>query len=88
MLDGICSGLCSGIVAGTVSPFDGCRKIYSVVVSLQYPKELMPWLYLDEGLEPETYSELSGVAWDTAIIQEAQRFMSDGNSFDLEDSCL
>jgi hypothetical protein len=81
-------GFARGIVAGTISPLDGCRKIYSVVVSLQYPKELMPWLYLDEGLEPETYSELSGVPWDTKIIQEARRFISDGNSVDLKDSCL
>lgn len=81
-------GFARGIVAGTISPLDGCRKIYSVVVSLQYPKELMPWLYLDEGLEPETYSELSGGPWNTKIIQEAQRFISYGNSVDLEDSCL
>ena len=37
---------------------------------------------------PDTYSELSGAAWDTAIIQEAQRFISEGSSFDLEDSSL
>ena len=76
------------IVTGTISPLDGCRKIYRVVVSLQYPKELMPWVYLDEGLEPDTYSDLSGAAWDTAIVKEAERFMSKGSGVDLEDSFL
>jgi hypothetical protein len=81
-------GLACEIVAGTLAPLEACRKIYRVVVSLQYPKELMPWVYLDEGLAPDTYSELSGAAWDTAIIQEAQRFISERSSFDLEDSSL
>jgi hypothetical protein len=81
-------GFAREIVAGAVSPLDGCRKIYRVVVSLQYPKDLMPWVYLDEGLEPDTYSDLSGAAWDTAIVKEAQRFISQGSSFDLENSSL
>ena len=76
------------IVSGQASPLEGCRKIYDVVVVLQYPRQMMPWLYLDEGLEPETYRDLQGKEWDEAIIKEARRFISESNRFNLEDSAI
>jgi hypothetical protein len=76
------------ILSGYVSPLEGCRKIYRVVVALQYPRELMSWLYLDEGLEPETYRDLEGEELDEAIIKEARRFISESNSFNLEEYAL
>lgn len=76
------------ILSGRVSPLEGCRKIYRVVVALQYPRELMAWLYLDEGLEPETYRDLEGKELDEAIIKEARRFISESNRFNLEESAL
>jgi hypothetical protein len=69
------------ILSGQVSPPEGCSKIYRVVVALQYPRELMSWLYLDEGLEPETYRELRGKELDEAIIKEARSFISESNEF-------
>jgi hypothetical protein len=76
------------ILSGQMSPLEGCRKIYRVVVALQYPRELMSWLYLDEGLEPETYRDLEGKELDEAIIKEARRFISESNRFNLEESAL
>ena len=62
------------ILCGKVSPVEGCRQIYKVVLFLEYPPELMSWLYLDEGLEPTAYRELTGAELDAAIIQEARKF--------------
>jgi len=76
------------ILSGAVSPLDGCRQIYRVVVGLQYPRELMPWLYLDEGLEPGTYSDLQGAEWDDAIVEEAHRFVRESGGFNLDASSL
>jgi hypothetical protein len=81
-------GLACEIVEARVSPLEGCSKIYRVVAALQYPKGLMPWVYLDEGLEPDSYSDLTGAAWDTAIIQEAKRLVSEGSNVNLRDSAL
>lgn len=76
------------ILSGQVSPLEGCRKIYRIVVALQYPRELMPWLYLDEGLEPETCRDLEGKELDEAIIKEARRFISQSALFNPEESAL
>lgn len=76
------------ILAGQVTPLEGCRKIYRVVVVLAYPRELMPWLYLDEGLEPGTYRDLTGKELDEAILKEARRFISESNRFNVEESAL
>lgn len=76
------------ILSGQASPLEGCRKIYKVVVALQYPLELMSWLYLDEGLEPGTYRDLEGKELDEAIIKEARRFISESDRFNLEESAL
>lgn len=76
------------IVSGDLPPLEGCRKIYDVVVALQYPRELMAWLYLDEGLHPANYSDLQGAEWDDAIMSEANRLVHDSARFDLDDSAL
>jgi hypothetical protein len=76
------------IVAGQVGPLEGCRKIYRVVVALEYPRELMSWLYLDDGLEPGTCRDLQGQELDEAIVKEARRFIGESNRFNLEESAL
>lgn len=76
------------ILAGRVTPLEGCRKIYRVVVALEYPRELMSWLYLDEGLEPGTYRDLAGAELDEAIVKEARRFVGESNRFNLKESAL
>ena len=43
-----------------MAPLDGCRQIYGVYRDLGYTDDMRPWLYLDDGLEPETYEELEG----------------------------
>ncbi|HEX8141305.1 MAG TPA: hypothetical protein VF553_01840 [Pyrinomonadaceae bacterium] len=76
------------ILSGQVSPLEGCRKIYRIVVDLQYPRELMSWLYLDEGLEPGTYRDLEGKELDEAIIKEARRFIGESDRFNQEGFAL
>jgi hypothetical protein len=78
----------SQVVSGDISPLEGCRKIYSVVSALGYPREMMSWVYLDDTLSPDTYDELRGAAWDEVLVREAHRFLRDGAHFDVEDSSL
>src|SRR5262249_40999699 len=72
--------LAEQILSGDISPLDGCSKIYKVVVALQYPREMMSWVYLDEGLDPETYSDLQAAEWDQAIVNEASRLVNEGKN--------
>jgi hypothetical protein len=63
--------LAQQIVSGDLSPEDGCRKIYRIASALNYPQELMPWVYFDENLNPSTYHELEGAEWEDAVKDEA-----------------
>ncbi len=65
--------LAQQIVSDDVSPRDGCRKIYLIASALQYPKELMAWVYFDDNLEPSTYNALEGTELDEAIKAEAAK---------------
>ena len=69
------------ILSDKVSPVEGCRRIYQVAVFLEYPRELMNWFYLDDGLEMETYTDLTGTELDAAIIKEARKFASEANKY-------
>ena len=79
--------LAKQILSGDLTPVDGCRKMYRLVVALEYPRELMAWLYLDEGMD-WNYGELQGADLDNAILSEANRLVQDGARFDLNDSVL
>ena len=68
------------ILEGTVPPETGCHEIYAIYCNLEYPTEMMSWLYLDDNLEPGTYQELEGEKWDLAIRQEAERFLQKAQS--------
>ena len=59
------------VVSGDLSPDDGSTKIYRIAVALNYPQELMTWVYLHADLEPTTFRELQGAEWDEAIKNEA-----------------
>jgi hypothetical protein len=63
--------LAQQIVSGDLSHQDGCRKIYRVALALNYPKELMEWVYFDDNLDPSTYNELEGAEWEDAIKNQA-----------------
>ncbi len=63
------------ILDGTVPALEGCHEIYGIFRDLGYPEDMKSWLYLDDGLAPETYMELEGENWDMAIRQEAWRFL-------------
>ena len=69
------------ILSGQVSPVEGCRRIYKVVVFLEYPPELMSWLYLDEGLMPDASRELTSAELNAAIIKEAQKFAGEAKEY-------
>ena len=70
-------GLAQQIVSGDLQPVNGCEQIYRIVYELQYPHEMIAWLYLDEGLSPDDLGDLHGAAWDDAIKSEAARFLED-----------
>lgn len=68
-------GLAQQIVSGDLSPLEGCRQIYRVVRALKFPGEMMSWVYLDEGLQPDNFGDLEGADWEEAIKTEAARFV-------------
>ena len=68
-------GVAQRIVSGEVSPLYGCSQIYDVVRELDFPHEMIAWLYLDEGLSPDNLGDLHGADWDEAIKSEAARFV-------------
>lgn len=72
--------LAEGILEGTVQPVAGCRLIYGIYSALEYPVNMIPWLYLDDGLEQGTYQFLEGESLDKAIRQEARRFLETAQS--------
>jgi len=82
-LESYVKDLAKAIINGELNPADGCHKIYNVVTFLEYPKELSSWIYLDEGLLPETYETLyeffedvpsqNTDKWFKAIFDEAKK---------------
>lgn len=76
------------ILSGDLAPLEGCREIYRIVVALQYPRALMAWIYLYDGLDWANASELQEVDLDNAIFNEANRFVKDSARYDLNDSAL
>lgn len=74
------------ILSNVLPPLEGCRKIYHIADALEYPNDLIAWLYLDEGLDPSGLSDLQGESWDEAIRSEAERLLKERVLFDLDDS--
>lgn len=70
-------GFAEQIVSGAITPVEGCDSIYRIVLALQYPREMSSWVFLDERLHPETFSELHGTELDQAIVNEANRFIKE-----------
>lgn len=73
-------GVAQQIVSGDVSPLYGCRQIYRVVRALNFPHEMIAWLYLDEGVSPDNLGELQDADWDEAIKSEAARFVKESTT--------
>lgn len=73
-------GLAQQIVSGDLAPLDGCRQIYRIVRELGFPGEMIPWVYLDEGLHPDYLGDLEASDWDDAIKSEAARFVKDNSA--------
>lgn len=65
--------LAQQVVTHEMPPLEASWKIYRVVVALDFPKELQPWMYLDGGLDPSDFSQLED--WDQAVIREAERLL-------------
>jgi hypothetical protein len=63
------------IVSRDILPLEGCEQIYRIAVALEYPEELSPWPYLDEGWLPTGFKETPDAEWDAAIISEAERLL-------------
>ncbi len=74
------------IVENEMAPVEGCRKIYEICWNLDYSNKLHRWIYLDEGLDPETYDFLYDSyenaepteALKKAIIKEANELLKEG----------
>lgn len=50
-------------------------EIYSGVFCLGYPNDLRNWIYIDEGLNPDDYSDINGEKLKEIIIREAKRVL-------------
>ena len=69
--------LAEQIASGAIVPVEGCRKIYKIVVALDYPGELMAWVYLDEGQLPGNSDYVEAAELDAAIVREARRLIDE-----------
>jgi len=65
------------IIAGNTPPLQGRDEIWEVSQALRYPASLVPWLYLDECMDPRTCRELEGPELETAIRHEAELLLQD-----------
>lgn len=68
--------LAQQIVSGELAPDMGYRKMYRLVDALDYPEELIVWLYLDDGMYPGRSGDFQGLDWEAEIISEAKRMLS------------
>ncbi len=73
------------IISAELTPEQGCKKIYQISWELDYPDKLKNWLYLDEGVNPETmewlvdstkfYPFSESQKLNEAIISEAKKLV-------------
>ena len=69
--------LAKQVASGAIAPVEGCRKIYKIVVALDYPSDLSAWVYLDEGLLPGNSGYVEAAELDAAIVREARRLIDE-----------
>ncbi len=69
------------IVEKKLTPVEGCRKVYEVVFDLNLPFDLKAWIYLDDGLHPRTFENLTDSALEKEIMLEARRLIRDEEKF-------
>lgn len=77
--------LAKQIASGAIAPVEGCSKIYKIVAALDYPGELMAWVYLDEGQLPGNFGYMEAAELDAAIVREARRLI-DEEAVEIEDA--
>jgi hypothetical protein len=65
--------LAQHIVSRELPPGEGCWKIYRIAAALEYPEELLPWIYLDLALAGA--EELQDGNCENEIISEAERLL-------------
>ncbi len=74
--------LAGEIVTGNLYPPVGCNQIFKIALALEYPIELTEWIYLDDGINPETYETIANIdnypaietpIWIDAIIRQAEK---------------
>jgi hypothetical protein len=69
------------IVEGKLTPVEGCQRVYEVVFALNLPFDLKAWIYLDDGLHPRSFENLTDSALDKEIMLEARRLIRDEEKF-------
>ena len=63
------------IVSKEILTFEGSYKMYSIARHLQFPPELVQWLYLDEEITADEYRSLSDEELELTIINEARNLV-------------
>ena len=75
------ANLAREIVEGRIGPVAGAERIHAEVLTpLNHPQDLMAWCFLWEGLSPDSYRELEGVALDEAILRTARSFVNEATA--------
>lgn len=78
--------IATAILTGKLDPGEGCHQIYAVELALRfekgfYPEAIRRWLYLDDGLDPDTCKQLANDEWEKAIKKEAQKLVEHKPSY-------
>jgi hypothetical protein len=73
--------LCGQIIAGTLSPKEGVRQLYKTCLAMEYAKDFMVWLHLDDALDsievggyPCAHEEATPDNFNDIVLHEAKRF--------------
>lgn len=66
------------VLSGLRSPILASQEIYSLYRDMGYPVELSNWLYITDGLDPDTHEQLDGWHLEAVIRRECQRMVADG----------
>ena len=80
-LNSYCRFIAEQIVNSSITPRNGCKELYWVYRSLDYPSELLDWLLLAEGLDPQTNVPLNSQQCDAAVTRQANELLKQNPLF-------
>lgn len=65
------------IVEQAVSPWEGCRMMCDLIFASDYPRPMQAWMFIYDGVDPETYRMLKDHQINDAVMKEA-RLLAEG----------